>query len=113
MLLVSRAPQDSINRTVSKSFISSSVYLRTTKISCSKKDMSLPAPITTSPPPIKLENLDHTKSNSLLSVKLPITRSKKTERREAAPFILCLKCALFHICTEQNNKEIILTVILS
>ena len=35
--LLSRSPQDSIDKTVSKSFISSSVYIRTAKISYSKK----------------------------------------------------------------------------
>ena len=38
LLLLSRAPQDSID-TTSKSFISSSVYIRTVKISYSKKDI--------------------------------------------------------------------------
>ena len=39
LYLLSRAPQDSIDTIVSKLFISSSVYIRTVKISYSKKDI--------------------------------------------------------------------------
>ena len=39
LLILSRAPQDSIDTTVSKSFISSSVCKRTTKITYNKKDI--------------------------------------------------------------------------
>ena len=44
LLLLSRAPQDRIDTTVSKLFISSSVYIKTTKISYSKKDIFHLAP---------------------------------------------------------------------
>ena len=37
LLLLSRAPQDSIDTTVSKLFISSSVYIQTAKNGCGKK----------------------------------------------------------------------------
>ena len=44
-MLLSRTPQDSIDTIAFKTFISSSVYVRTAKTGCSKKDILHSTPL--------------------------------------------------------------------
>ena len=100
LLLLSRAPQDSIDATVSKSFISSSVYVRTAKISYSKNDISHNNYLYPSNP-----NVIGKFSKIALS---KITSNWLREEGTSGPFYFIFKNVLFFIyCTEQNTKEII------
>ena len=118
MLLFSKAPQDSIGTTVSKLFISSSVYIRTAKMTYSKNDLFHLAPrikLLLCPHSIITISTSHIIGKFRSHQKILFTLSKITSNwlgeegtMGCCPNYFIFKNVFFFIyCTEQNTKEII------